>query len=119
MNAGRFSHAIRDSACSLVLIAALTGADCAHRARIAAGPQRPPAGTQLSKQVLAFYYGWYGRPSAIASWVHWAGVDAVSGRIGNATHYPTLGAYDSHDPQIIEQHFRWAKAAGITGFIVS
>jgi hypothetical protein len=106
------------SLCLLALVAVLAGAGCTHRAAVAV-PQTRPVGTPLSKQVLAFYYGWYGRPSASEAWVHWAGVDEAAGRIGTATHYPALGAYDSHDPQIIEQHFRWAKAAGITGFIVS
>ena len=103
----------------LALLAVMAVAGCTHRAVVVAVRQARPAGTRLSKQVLAFYYGWYGRPSANGPWVHWAGVDQAAGRIGNATHYPTLGAYDSHDPQLIEQHFRWAKAAGITGFIVS
>jgi glycoprotein endo-alpha-1,2-mannosidase len=86
---------------------------------VVAVPPARPLGTPLSKQVLAFYYGWYGRQSASDPWVHWAGVDQAAGRIGNSAHYPTLGAYDSHDPQLIEQHCLWAKAAGITGFIVS
>jgi hypothetical protein len=106
------------SGCFMVLIAMLAAVGCAHRATPVL-PQARPVGSKLSKQVLAFYYGWYGRPSATDAWVHWAGVDEAAGRIGNATHFPTLGAYDSHETQVIEQQVRWAKAAGITGFIAS
>jgi glycoprotein endo-alpha-1,2-mannosidase len=71
------------------------------------------------KQVLAFYYGWYGNPEVSKRWVHWRDVDQPNHRIGGSTHYPKLGAYDSHDPKTIEQHCRWAREAGLTGFIVS
>ena len=33
--------------------------------------------------------------------------------------YPLLGRYSSDDRSVMEQHIRWAKQAGITGFIVS
>ncbi|KPV50457.1 hypothetical protein SE17_26840, partial [Kouleothrix aurantiaca] len=35
------------------------------------------------------------------------------------TDLPQLGAYSSDDRAVMEQHVRWAKAAGIGGFIVS
>jgi hypothetical protein len=75
--------------------------------------------TKVPKKVLAFYYGWYGNPKVSGRWVHWHEVDETNKRIGNSTHYPQLGPYDSHDPKVIEQHCRWAKEAGIDGFIVS
>jgi glycoprotein endo-alpha-1,2-mannosidase len=71
------------------------------------------------RQVLAFYYGWYGNPEHSHRWVHWSEVDATNHRIGNSTHFPLLGAYDSHDPKVVEQHCRWAKEASLTGFIAS
>jgi hypothetical protein len=74
---------------------------------------------EVPKKVLAFYYGWYGNPQTSQRWVHWAEVDAAAQRIGSSTHYPALGPYDSHDPEVVAQHCRWAKAAGIDGFIVS
>lgn len=52
---------------------------------------------------LAYYYIWYDVPS-------W---DRVK------RDYPSLGHYSSDDPDVMRQHIRWAKAAGITGFIVS
>lgn len=75
--------------------------------------------TGVPKQVLAFYYGWYGNPTVSSRWVHWEKVDETKRTIGSSTHYPTLGAYDSHDPKLVEQHCRWAKEAGITGFIAT
>ena len=52
--------------------------------------------TAISKQVLAFYYGWYGNPTVSSRWVHWEKVDEAKKTIGSSAHFPTLGAYDSH-----------------------
>src|SRR6266516_2051367 len=73
----------------------------------------------VPREVLAFYYGWYGNPAVSGRWVHWEKVNETDKRIGSSTHYPTLGPYDSHDPKLIEQHCRWAKEAGLSGFIAS
>src|SRR5262245_36897966 len=70
-------------------------------------------------QVLAFYYPWDANPQVSGFWFHWSDVDAAHQKIGSATHYPALGAYDSHDLNVVNQHCRWAQAAGITGFIAS
>jgi glycoprotein endo-alpha-1,2-mannosidase len=70
-------------------------------------------------QVLAFYYGWYGNPQVSGQWRHWQNADLVSKRIENVTDVPAYGAYDSHDPAIVEQQVAAAHAAGITGFIAS
>jgi glycoprotein endo-alpha-1,2-mannosidase len=123
---------MRRSARWLILIAALHGANCTRRV-VVQTPQAPPvaqvplplplapatSGGGLSKQVLAFYYGWYGNPQVSGSWTHWSEVDQPARRIGNSTDYPGLGAYDSHDPTLVEQHVRKAREIGITGFIVS
>jgi hypothetical protein len=99
---------------SLALIAAGCGAPAP---RVQTVVRQVP--TNVPKQVLAFYYPWYGNPQVTGGWVHWEGVDTLHQTIGNATHYPELGPYDSHDPQLISQHMQWAAQAGITGFIVS
>jgi len=52
---------------------------------------------------LAYYYIWFDR----TSWQR-AKLD-----------YPLLGHYSSDDRAIMRQHIRWAKAAGLDGFIVS
>ncbi len=71
------------------------------------------------KLTLAFYYGWYGNPELSGRWLHWEGVDSERKQIATSTHYPVLGAYDSNDPKVIEQHCQWARGAGIDGFIYS
>jgi hypothetical protein len=73
----------------------------------------------VPKEALAFYYGWYGNLEVSKRWVHWMNVDVPGMQIGESTHYPALGAYDSHDPQVVETHCRQAQEAGLTGFIVS
>jgi hypothetical protein len=68
-------------------------------------------GVQLAAQapvsspvpVFAYYYIWYDT----SSWNR-AKID-----------YPLLGRYSSDDIDVMRQHIRWAKSAGITGFIVS
>ncbi len=67
-----------------------------------------PANAGLSSSTspiptLAYYYIWFDR----GSWDR-AKVD-----------YPLLGRYSSDDRAVMLQHIIWAKAAGITGFIVS
>lgn len=87
--------------------------------------QEPAAGraqihwTKVPKQILAFYYGWYGNPDVSKRWVHWKNVDAAGKHIDESAHFPALGAYDSHDPKIVDTHCRQAKEVGLTGFIVS
>ena len=46
-------------------------------------------------------------------------MDQARKRIQNSTHYPLLGAYDSHSPTLIAKHCTWAKHAGVDGFIIS
>jgi hypothetical protein len=61
------------------------------------------ARTEPPVPVLAYYYIWY-HPS---SW-------------GRAkTDYPLAGRYSSDDTRVMRQHIRWARQAGLTGFIVS
>src|SRR5262249_10183358 len=89
------------------LAALLCATACAHRVAVnppprpAAPPAQERAGPgQLKKEVLAFYYGWYGNPRVSGAWMHWAKVDKAAGQIGTSTHYPQLGPYDSQDPTI-------------------
>ena len=53
--------------------------------------------------VLAYYYIWFDDQS----WDH------------AKRDYPLLGRYSSDDEDVMRQHIRWAKDAGIDGFIVS
>ncbi len=74
------------------------------------------------RRVMAFYYPWYGTadgPGGAGRTVHWGRIDAAGKDIEASTHYPTIGAYDSHDPEVIAMHCAQAKAAHIDTLIVS
>src|ERR1700722_2365576 len=71
----------------------------------------PASDLHPSRQVLTFYYTWYGPDQ------HWGKVDATNHDIEAARHYPALGAYDSHDPALIAKHIAEARKNGVTGFI--
>ncbi len=76
----------------------------------------------VPRKVMTFYYPWYGTangPGGADRIVHWGHIDQANKNIEASTHFPVLGAYDSHDPNVIYQHCRWAKHANIDTFIVS
>ena len=83
---------------SALLLAALTLLPGAP-ARARAGDR----GADNPAPVLAYYYIWFTH----ASWNR------------AKTDYPALGRYSSDDQEVMRTHVRWAKAAGIDGFIVS
>jgi hypothetical protein len=69
-----------------------------------ATPQGSSQATSLSPiPMLAYYYIWFDP----TSW------DRAK------QDYPLLGRYSSGDIDVIRQHIRWAKSAGLKGFIVS
>ncbi|MEU7573692.1 hypothetical protein [Micromonospora sp. NPDC049240] len=88
----------------LVLVAVAAASLPAGRAQ-AACARSGPAATPTSSPVpvLAYYYIWF-NPS---SWNR------------AKTDYPVLGRYSSDDQEIMRRHVRMAKAAGVTGFLVS
>ncbi len=73
--------------------------------------------TQVPRKVMTFYYTWYGRPENHGNWFHWNDVKPDEHDIASSTHYPAKGAYDSHDPEIIDYHIQLAKDHGIDAFI--
>ena len=77
----------------------------------------------LVRKIFAFYYPWYGNPQGPSrTWFHWGpeiGKPVSRYELPTSVHYPLLGIYDSHDPDIIAAHIAMAKDAGIDGFIVS
>lgn len=88
-------------------------------------PQPESSHAAPPKLVLAFYYPWYGTPEGPGGrslgnrFVHWEGVDVNARSIGSSTHYPTVGAYDSRDPAVIDRHADLARTAGIDCLIIS
>lgn len=81
--------------------------------------QEARAERKVEHEVLAFYYTWYGTPERHGSWVHWNRVEPGKHFISDATHYPAQGAYDSHDPELIDWQIDLAKGHGLTGFIAT
>lgn len=89
-----------------VALCAIAGAILALALFVGRGPATHATAQQSSLTkpvpVLAYYYIWYD-PS---SWSR------------AKTDYPLLGRYSSDDRQVMRKHIRWAKEAGIGGFIV-
>jgi hypothetical protein len=103
---------------------------CAVSSPAAAPPEAPPLldfissrharqCTNVPREVLAFYYTWYGTPDREGRWVHWGGEDKAGHDVSESRHYPARGAYDSHDPQLLEAHILQARSHGLTGFIAT
>jgi len=85
--------------------------------------------------VHLFYYGWYGNPQHDGRWWHWnheyippwdkndhhvypTGAHSPPLDIG-ANFYPSIGAYSSRDPLVLEKHLAMAAAAGAGVLAVS
>jgi len=83
------------AAVATVCLMMVIGAPGARAAPTRAAPGSPPS--------FAYYYIWY-QPT---SWLR-AKKD-----------YPLLGRYSSDDPVVMDRHVTMAKAAGLTGFLVS
>lgn len=75
--------------------------------------------TNVPREVLAFYYTWYGTPDHQGKWIHWGGDDNAAHDIPESRHYPARGAYDSQDPALLAAHIVQAKTNGVTGFITT
>jgi len=71
------------------------------------------------KEVLAFYYGWYGIAARSGQDSHWQGIDTANRTIADCPDYPQDGPYDSLDPAVVKRQVQQARAAGITGFVAS
>jgi glycoprotein endo-alpha-1,2-mannosidase len=71
------------------------------------------------KEILAFYYGWYGTAQRSGQDIHWQGIDTAARTIANCPDYPQDGPYDSLDPAVIKRQVAQAKAYGLTGLIAS
>lgn len=85
----------------------------------APAPALPEAKRRYPRQVLTFYYPWYGNPATSGRWSHWQGPNGEAPRQSPTLNHPVLGLYDSHDPAVIARHVGEAKAAGITALVVS
>ncbi len=70
------------------------------------------------KEVLAFYYGWYG-VSANGDYEHWERPDPKARTLVDSPNYPVTGPYDSLSAATITRHVDQARQAGLTGLIAS
>ncbi len=105
------------AALAIVAVSAALAA-CGVLAACGEGPASPDVAAEapVRPRVLAFYYPWWGRADGPSGrWYHWNPETARH----DAAHTPVLGLYDSRDTAIVRQHIRWAKDAGIDGFIAS
>ena len=87
---------MRNRSLIALLVFALLAAGGARVGAAASAPAAP-------EPMLAYYYIWYDH----SSWRR------------AKTDYPELGRYSSDNVRVLRQHVRWAKQAGIDGFIVS
>lgn len=83
-------------------------------ARRADWVRQQAANAPVGHEVLAIYYPWYGSNGR-----HWGGSNPAQHEILNATHYPMVGPYDSHDRGVIDSQIEMARTHGLTGFISS
>lgn len=79
----------------------------------------PAQAAKTRKEVLAFYYGWYGTQAASGENAHWLNPDTAAQKIEDSVEYPAGGPYDSLSRVTISRQVRQAKDAGITGLIAS
>jgi hypothetical protein len=91
----RFALALGLALAMLVLPVLPVGAGAAEAA--------PRASVRKPVPVLAYYYIWF----TPGSWNR------------AKTDLPSLGTYSSDDVEVMRQHVRWAKQAGVDGFVVS
>lgn len=82
-------------------------------------PLKAFAQNRPQKEVLVFYYGWYGTKARSGQDIHWLNPDPAREHIADSPDYPVGGPYDSLDPALITRQMAQIKAAGITGLIVS
>ena len=81
----------------------------------AAGRQLRQRFPDLRNHFIFEYYPWYGTNP----WRHWNQWDRVPPYDIAATAVPALGAYDSRDTHVLEQHARWIVESGAGAIDVS
>jgi hypothetical protein len=84
------------------------------------------AEAETPKQVMAFYYTWYGTPSHSGRWAHWdegghrpERMKKPGHRDIGATHHPEPDVYDSNDPAVIQRHLQLCEEMGVDALIAT
>ena len=91
--------------------------------------------TDVSYNVHAFYYPWYGSLEVNGAWSHWNHETIphwqpnINAQYPKKVHeppddiaarfYPALGAYSSSDPKVVHEHMKQLRKAGIGVLAVS
>ncbi|MFD0747093.1 RICIN domain-containing protein [Phytohabitans flavus] len=88
----------------------------AQAAQVAQAALPPGA---LASNVHIFYYPWYGSPAVNGSYRHWQQGGHTPPQAVGADLYPVLGAYDSGDTRVIDQHMAWIARAGVGVLVYS
>jgi len=100
---------------AICLLAAITLASAG--VFVSTAPQA--AEVAVPRQILAFFYGWYGNPTVSGAWHGWVKPRPAEKEIASSLHYPAWGPYDSTDPKLVDRQAAEAESAGLTGFIYS
>lgn len=88
----------------------------------------PPTNPPATDRVIAFYYPWYGNPTRDGRYANWNHPVAVrnepprafpGGADIGADFYPALGCYSVNDPEVLQEHVRQLKQAGVGTISVS
>ena len=94
-------------AAALLAVIGVAPQSASAAAEAAVVPQSASAATETARAtpfpVLAYYYIWFNATS-------WSRAKSD---------FPLLGRYSSDEERVMRQHVKWAKAAGIDGFLVS
>ncbi len=84
--------------------------------------QKPRTALNPSDRVVAFYYPWYGNPATDGRYANWNHPVAVrnepprsyaGGDDIGSNFYPSLGCYSVNDPEVLSEHMRQLRQAGV------
>lgn len=73
----------------------------------------------MKKQVMAFYYMWYGNPKVSKEWKGWNHLGNKPEKGSTCTADKPLKLYDSNDKKVIREHIKLALKSGIDTLIAS
>jgi hypothetical protein len=103
----------------LLAISGSIAAPVAATASAATLRASPAAAPGVSPKVQLFYYPWYGNPSVAGSYRHWPQGDLTPPLEVSSNFYPKLGAYDSGDTAVVNQHMDWIRQSGAGTIVYS
>jgi hypothetical protein len=78
-----------------------------------------PATARAGMTVSAFYYPWYGTPTADGTFQHWSQDGKLPPRSIASNYWPKRGVYSSSDQAVLAAQMKEIKRAGITDVAVS